>query len=190
MMVVADNVTDLIYHGWCCPHIFHDLPCNGRSFFFLKARSRAAMFSFSFMDAYVVKVCSGKDNGQVSAFFGCYGFCMPGHPCGMTDALEILAEIFFHFHCNTVFHKFLTLGQKFRWKLTKALVCKFAVGCTSEVHAGIYKPVAAVLAFAHGIVFEKFNGFSAFRALGFKYCPWFPVSAVLSRTFHCFTSTL
>jgi hypothetical protein len=50
--------------------------------------------------------------------------------------------------------------------------------------------VAAVLAFAHGIVFEKLNGFSAFRALGFKYCPWFPVSAVLSRAFHGFTSIL
>jgi hypothetical protein len=44
--------------------------------------------------------------------------------------------------------------------------------------------VAAVAAFASGIIFEKFNRFFAFGAFGLKDGAWYPVLCILTRTFH------
>jgi hypothetical protein len=44
--------------------------------------------------------------------------------------------------------------------------------------------MTAMAAFSRGIIFKKFNNFSALRAVRLKDGFGFPVSAVLSGTFH------
>jgi hypothetical protein len=61
---------------------------------------------------------------------------------------------------------------------------KLAIRGAAEIHLRIQKTVAAVAAFAGGIIFEKFNRFGAFGAIGFKDGAWHPVLCILTRTFH------
>jgi hypothetical protein len=102
----------------------------------------------------------------------------------MTDPSEICFEIPFHFNSDPVFEQIFFSCQKFGRQGTDALLCKFAIGCTPEIHFRIDESVAAVMAFPGGIIFEEFNGMAALGTGFLKNRPGFPIATVLTRTFH------
>jgi hypothetical protein len=98
-------------------------------------------------------------------------------------------KIFFHCNGNAVLEQIFALGHEFRGQGPKALVRELTIGGAPEIHFRIGETVAAMAAFPGSVVLEKLNGLSAFRAFCLEYGTGFPVSAVLSGTFHGLSSS-
>jgi hypothetical protein len=102
----------------------------------------------------------------------------------MADPLEIASKIALHFNGHAVFQEILFLAQQFRRQVSQTLLSILTIGGTAKIHLWIQKLVPTVLAPASGVVLEEFHPMTTFGARGLKDGPRFPVTAVLSRTFH------
>ena len=98
-----------------------------------------------------------------------------GHPGGVADAFEILAEVALDGDGHPVLEQVFPAGQQFRRQIPEALFGILAVRGAAEIHLGVEHPLAALLAAAAGFVFEKFHLPAALGARGFKNAP--PVSS-------------
>ena len=107
----------------------------------------------------------------------------------MPDPFEVHFEIAFHFHGHPILEKIFFLSQKLRGQGPQALFGILTIGCTTEIHVRIDKPVAALTTFSGGVIFEELHGVTTFWALGFKDGIRFPEAAVLSGAFHGYSST-
>jgi hypothetical protein len=159
-------------------------PGHRRTLEMLIASGAGLILFFGFLDADVVKIGGSQYHRWVS-FFGFHQFIRIAGDSGcMADSLEIGLEIHLHLHCDAVFEKVLLLLDEFRRQVAEALRCKFAVGCTAEVHFGIEHLIAALFARPPSFIFEELNGSAAVWTDCVKDCIEFPITGVLARAFH------
>ena len=184
MMVVADDITDRVDQFRFCRQFFQNFLGNGWTFHFLIFGGGAAVLPFGLMDADVMQVGRGQDHGHISPFTDADPLRISRHPCGVPDPFEVLLEIPLHFNGDPILQQIFFLGQQLFGQGPQALLGELAVCGAAEIHLGIDKPVPAFAAFAGGVVLEKFDVMTAFRALDLKYRSRFPILGVLSRAFH------
>jgi hypothetical protein len=181
---MTDDVANLFDKRLCGAELREDFPCDGRAFLMLELGRGALVLPFSFLDADVVEICSGEYHRRVGLFLRREPFRISGHFGCVADALEIRLEIELHLNSDTVFEKIFFLLDQFRRQFPKALFSEFAVRRAAEVHLGVEHFVAAVFAGSPRFVLEEFDYVTAVGALCVKYRIKFPISWILSGTFH------